>query len=72
MNDFIHYHEIFVICPHCNHRHVDMCDYGFDGDRNEEEKEFTCDSCGKEFIAMLHISYEFSTWKKEQPCEKKK
>jgi len=66
--DFIHYHETFIKCPYCNHEDFDMCDYGFEKYKDEEEKKFTCAFCGKDFVVMLHISYSFSTsYIKEQP-----
>ena len=66
----IHEYENLVICPYCNYKHEDMCDYGFKNWNDGEEIEFTCDSCGKIFDVELYVSQKFSSYPKGQPGEK--
>ena len=62
-------YEPFIICPHCNFEHLDMCDYGFEKWNDGEEINFICDSCRKEFEVILGIQHTFSSYKKGESDE---
>jgi len=53
-----------IICPYCDFKHYDQCDYpeGLDN----EEAEMDCDSCGKTFIVSGELSWTYRTYEKKE------
>lgn len=52
-------YERLIICPHCG---FDDCDDRYDG---EGCHEYTCGSCGKDYTCSVHVSFSYSTYRKE-------
>lgn len=49
------YNANYILCPHCDHKHVDdMYDIA-----DENGSEFECDSCYKKFIATMNIDITY-------------
>lgn len=54
----------FIVCPYCEHIHVDKCDYP--EDLINEERDMDCNNCGKTFEASCEVKYIFSTYEKKE------
>ena len=52
-----------IICPHCNSKHTNMCDYPEDV-RLNNETDMECWECGKSFTVIAEASWIFKTYKK--------
>lgn len=54
------------VCPHCDYQHIEWFDLC--GELNDQEqKECTCEDCGKKFIVKMKYAYEFDTYMSLKP-----
>lgn len=62
MNDLDLWHEPYIICPHCRHRHEDDLHMWF-GDDWEDCTDMECSNCLKEFHAERCVEISYNTSK---------
>lgn len=48
-----------AVCPYCGYRHQDTWEF-FCDDENLQ-REVDCQSCGKTFLLVRHVSVEYTT-----------
>lgn len=46
----------YIVCPRCQHIHLDTCDYPGEG-WNDEVNEMECAACGHEFRVRTVFAY---------------
>ena len=58
-------YDNYPVCPFCNTKNTESCDWGFKMDETEEEAE--CENCGKTYFVIGQITHTFTSFKQKDP-----
>ena len=51
-----------IVCPYCGYEFTDSWEYN----DTQDEQKVDCHDCGKEFLLYMHVTIDYSTYKKKE------
>jgi DNA-directed RNA polymerase subunit RPC12/RpoP len=61
-DDFPHEYTDEIVCPYCGYEFTDSWEYS----DTQDEQKVDCHDCGEEFLLYMHLTVDYSTYKKKQ------
>ena len=51
-----------IVCPYCGYEFTDSWEFS----DTQDEQQVDCHDCGEEFLLYVHVSVDYTTYKKKK------